>query len=153
MGPIPEFDDPNLGHFKRTRLVNGNADEYQGTLRLGAHDVEVTLMSNDKRDLSPTLEHARSLYARLPAVMERVGDFAAEKYVKEYNEIWRTEDDDELTRETFLAQLVLAQLMIDPDGSVTMWFNDDEDLDLFAGHFIEVRLNAADGITSSDLLG
>jgi hypothetical protein len=151
MGPVSEIDDPTLGRFKRTRLVNGNADEYKGTRAFDGHDVEVTLLSDDKRDVTATLEQARLLYARLPAVMQRVRTFAADKYVKHYNDVWRTDDDEAMTSERFLEEFVLAQLMIDPTGDVTLWFDDDRDF--FEGHFVEVRLNPAGEVVSSDLLG
>ena len=150
MPPQELIDDPTLGRLRRTRLVEGCRDLYEGSVDFNGVSVKLTLTSDDRRDPTPTLARARELVARLAELVESATAFAAGTHVAEYNGIWRTDGDDALTDRAFHDACTPTDLHVDDRGEATLWFDVG---DLFGGHFLEVVADPAGRFVSTDLLG
>ena len=150
MPPQDLIDDPILGRLRRTRLVEGCRDLYEGSVDFNGVAVDLTLTSDDKRDATPTLVRARELVARLGELVESAKAFAAREHVAGYNKTWRADGDDALTDRAFHDACTPTDLHVDDRGEATLWFDVG---DLFAGHFLEVRADPAGRFVSTDLLG
>ena len=92
----------------------------------------------------------RDLACRLAPFVDAARRYSADEHARDYNETWREAAGAELTPETFLAACRLTDLFIHATGETTLWFDAG---DLFAGHIIEVRADAAGRFVSTDLLG
>ena len=83
--PQDEIHDPALGPLRRTRLVAGCRDEYAGTLQLDGEPVDLTLLSDNRRDVTPTLARARGLAGRLAPFVDAARRYAADEHVRDNN--------------------------------------------------------------------
>lgn len=63
---------------------------------------------------------------------------ASDELLKTKNESWLEEDEAPLTADEFMKRLLLTEAVVDHDGSVIFWYEDD---DMFWGHSISVSCN------------
>ena len=66
---------------------------------------------------------------------------------------WRDsadEDVPEITEESFVQRIELTSIAMDPDGSFSAYFDDD---DMFFGHCVTVYGTLADGVTAANMEG
>src|SRR5262249_43948402 len=84
-----------------------------------------------------------------PSVKARIAD----ELLETYNDFWASEDEGgigRLSRERFLEQIEASSITFDPDGSAFWYYSDG---DLFAGHWIEVRIDPDRQISEVGLAG
>lgn len=86
------------------------------------------------------LDTARALLADKESWHERVCAFAADTLLEQARGL--LEEDEELSREDFIAQMDAESVMTAPDGAFEFWFGGD---DLLLAHPVRVSGNLTDG--------
>lgn len=81
-------------------------------------------------------------------------EYAAQELLQAAND-WLADDDsedkaDEITRDMFINRMEIAEIVVNSDGSVTLFYDDGE---MFWGHSIEVSIAADGECESADIVG
>jgi hypothetical protein len=143
------LQDPVLGAMTLKR----DLDWFTGHRRHAglAYDVSV-LQASGAEDRDADERHVRqagTVVERFEAGMASIRDAIVRKMLPLYNETWR-KAWWRLSGERFSAKIQLTSAVIGTDGVVVLYFDDGG---LFAGHTIEVRLDAAGGVREVCLAG
>ena len=115
--------------------------EVRGWTYILAHDgVEITILDGPYlQDGRPT-ERAVGDYTALVARLDELKGFAADQLLTLYHEDWRDDEIGEVDRAGFTGRLDHPAIhLYDELGVANVYFSDG---DLFAGHRIEVHVNA-----------
>ena len=82
----------------------------------------------------------------------RYRKFAAQKLLSIANEWLSEEEEDaeEITEEEFVNRMKISEIIVSPDGSLSMMYNDG---DLFFGHIIEILVETDGEILSANIAG
>lgn len=147
------FDDPVLGRLVYDKELNW----WEANVKLRP-SLRVKLSLLSRTDLPPKagLDECRRRgiayleWARRsePTIRQRIAD----ELLNVYNEDW-TDDDAgmrKVTRDEFLKRIGPNSITLETDGESAWYYQDD---DLFAGHWIEVRLRANKDIFQVGLAG
>jgi len=82
-------------------------------------------------------------FAAADELLENANDWAADSCED-------GEDPEEITRESFAERIGIESISIDPDGEITVFYDDD---DMFWGHSIVVTADAAGNVSDATLMG
>jgi hypothetical protein len=104
----------------------------------------------DSRRDAAKIKALRGIVTAVEAGVPRYREAAVDELLEDYNAQWRNEDDPRLSRAEFASRLTLDSIHIEPRGKIDVYFRDG---DLFAGHFIELRLDTPDRVRSIGLAG
>ena len=139
----PVVLESELGSFRLDRKYNRfeGAMDYMGT----PCDVTLEVEEGDV-EAHPQLARLRALAADLPALDQRVRDFAADELMETLSD-WC---DEPVSREEFQKRISISWLAISPDTTVTFFFDSDN---MFTDHTIVIRMDANGKFTEADLAG
>lgn len=114
----------------------------------------------------PVLEEIREQVSKPVTIEEEgIGSFELDREFSSFQGAieWMGEDcsvfletEDEggdaapITEETFAERITISELSIDPDGNITVYYNDD---DMFWGHIIEIDAHISGKMRSADIAG
>lgn len=150
----PVYIDDEAGHFK----LNRELEWYEGTIDWLEKECSVMLgLDDDKDTAQQSLAVLRRLLADLKNWDNKLRSFAADTLLdaaNEYQEDAMGENEstsaEPITKEIFMRRMEIGELYIDGDGSIEVYFNDD---DMFWGHTIMVNANISGEIEDSDIVG
>jgi hypothetical protein len=138
--------DPKFGTLTLSRA----SASFEGRAVWTKRRVRLTLANDDIGSPQQSLQHARKLFAAQrtwePAVRHRI----TTTLYKQWNNGWRTELDQTLSRDQFAAKPRLNSITVEPTGSICFWF---DDRDLFAGHSVAVYGKVNKGVTRASIEG
>ena len=101
------------------------------------HDIGV-LDGPYLQDGQPT-STAHDFAATLIGLLDEMRSFAAQQFLKTYNDTWREEDEPIIDEREFCSRLVNPSIVLyDELGAAIIYFDDS---DMFAGHSIGVTVN------------
>jgi hypothetical protein len=139
--------DRALNQYDGARTLDGVRPDLRPEVR---YDVRIDRSGDgddaarDQRDVEAT----RSIVQRFEADFVKYLEATADELLTLYNEGWR-QDEDEITRETFISRLNLSSLSISP-RELTIYLNES---DMFAGHIIEIRAERDGKVFSIGIAG
>lgn len=73
---------------------------------------------------------------------QRIRNFAADELLETANDWAQDAEEPPISREQFIMRMELDSIDVEPDGSFSFWFNDD---DMFWGHVIHVQGDVENG--------
>ena len=109
----------------------------------------------DGETAEKALDVLHMLYADLKNWDHRFRAYAAEKLVEDANdwlqdELEEGEEADPITEEDFAKRIVISMIDIEADGSITVYYNDD---DMFWGHTVVVYTDQNRKMKDADIIG
>ncbi|MDO4155901.1 MAG: DUF2262 domain-containing protein [Oscillospiraceae bacterium] len=109
----------------------------------------------DGETAEKALDVLHMLYADLKNWDHRFQAYAAEKLVEGANdwlqdELEEGEEADPITEEDFAKRIVISMIDIEADGSITVYYNDD---DMFWGHTVVVYTDQNREMKDADIIG
>jgi len=125
---------------------------YASTVEIG--DLPVTLMFHlDKDDdLKPAVHRAYAILAEFDTYSRRAEAYAVQELLPLKNEHWLKDlgdgEEPPLTPEQFTPRMTLEALGFYAEGNVTFYYDDG---DLFFGHTIQLRMDAASNFIDADI--
>lgn len=155
LGPVPETMKPSgtppliddtLGKLE----WNDNLNWYHGTARVGNTSFDLSLNPDDGTDATRALSRAKQIVKDFDRYRKLAADYAVDGLLELKNDNWLKDGEREVTAEEFKAKIVLTAITVEADGDATFWYRDGG---LFWGHSIEVRIDADDKCTSTDIPG
>ena len=135
---------PNLHDETLSRLwYESSLDRYRGASNAVGGIVKFYLHVDGVSEIEPLLARARWLLddSRWPAYRAAAEEFAVERMLDLKNEAWLKEKERPVSAERFKKLMRLSAIHIDPQCDVTFAYTDGG---LFAGHCIEVEMDADD---------
>jgi hypothetical protein len=123
---------------------------YTGAVEIDGVPIDLMLHTDDADDLEPALQRARELLAGFSDYSRRAEEYAVQELLPLKNDIWLEEDEAPVTAAEFKQRMILEALVFYAEGDVTFYYQDG---DLFWGHTIELRLDAADNFIHADIPG
>jgi hypothetical protein len=132
--------DRTRTHYQAERTV-GDV-RYEVMIRFGTEP--------DSRRDAGKIKALRGIVTAVEAGVPRYREAAADELLENYNAQWRNESDPPLSRAEFASRLTLDSIHIEPRGKIDVYFKDG---DLFAGHFIELRLDTPDRVRTIGIAG
>ena len=144
------LEDEELGEL----TLDKDYDTFEGVVLWRGEDIDISLeVDSSSEDTWTAAVAAMKQMAADQDVWDRdMRTFAA----RELTELacgWREsadEDVPEITEESFSQRLDLTSIAMDPDGSFSAYFDDD---DMFFGHCVVVYGTLADGLASAVMAG
>ena len=124
-------------------------------IKIGEYTVSVALETDEGNDNTANcaLQTFLGVAGRFDAFDRKNKEYAAEKLLSLAND-WLSEKEDadagKLTKEMFIDSVEITELMVSPDGSMTLYYNDG---DIFWGHSIEIRVEADGTISNANIAG
>lgn len=152
------LDHPVLGRV----TWNPESQYWEATVELRQdHWIEFCLEPSDvqETDIQALMNHAAEVLSQVRELEPQIRQKIADDLLDLYNNTWaRDEDEDEdeappqMSRAEFIQSITLESFTLAWDGSRSWWYNDN---DLFAGHSIELWIDAGKSIADSraDLVG
>lgn len=135
------YKDEVFGEFN----LNKSVDVYEKNINWCGYDIRISFDKYEENEIKSALKAGHALYKDKEKWMKRICEFASEELLELKNDSWLEDDEDEVTKENFIAALELCDIVFDLEGDFTFWFYDG---DLFWGHSIIVEGNV-DGILHS----
>ncbi len=123
---------------------------YTGKVEFGSVLLSLLLYPDVADDLTPTLRRAREVLHAFPLYHRRAEEYAVQELLPLKNDFWLEEDEAPVTAAEFRQRMTLEALVFYAEGDVTFYYQDG---DLFWGHTIELRLDAADHFVGADIPG
>jgi hypothetical protein len=164
VGPISQIRDAELARvarqlsapvtFKHTTLgiftLDRGVDWFEAAPKWGSSRIRLHLSPTDQPSLDKALAAAAALFKAQKSWHRRLTDYAAPRLLKEYNKVWRLEDEPSLSEPRLRRLMALESISIGPRGDFEFWLKDG---DLFGGHSIVIRGSMKSGPKSVGLEG
>lgn len=141
------IEDEMLGPLTLNRRLGW----YEGKTDWLGQTIQINLWSYGDESALPQLEAAaHKLWQDQVGWSKQAGQCALDHLLDFRNEVWRGQDEPEVSREAFLEQLSLETIAIDSDGDLHFYLDDG---DLFWGNCIVVFGNVDHGFKYADVDG
>ncbi|NGZ75239.1 DUF2262 domain-containing protein [Saccharibacillus alkalitolerans] len=143
-------DNPPIGWAGGLLTFKTELQWFEGEWEAEGRRIDIRLQTPERKralELLPILEQR---IAGLESTDTSARRLAADELLDAKNDFWLDEDEEEATPEQFAGLMELESLTLDEDGDVALWYDDGE---LFAGHTICVRFDAAGVFLSADMMG
>ncbi|WP_310481521.1 DUF2262 domain-containing protein [Chamaesiphon sp. VAR_48_metabat_403] len=137
----PDLECPILGilHYDVTN------DWYKGQLKIQQSEVTIYFSMDEERKLESAQNRFVDVMSDLKNHLQQAKEYAVESLLAVKNEI--DENRPPLTPQQFKDRMVLQFISIEPDGSVSFYYPDDN---LFAGHFY-VMMDSVNNFVDADI--
>jgi hypothetical protein len=134
--------------------LDKDLDMFEGTLLWRDEDIDISLEvdSSSEDTWTAAVVAMKQMVAEQDCRDRDMRTFAARELTELACE-WRESTDEgapEITEESFAQRLDLTSIAMDPDGSFSAYFDDD---DMFFGHCVVVYGTLADGVASAVMAG
>ena len=144
------LEDEELGEL----TLDKDYDTFEGVVLWRGEDIDISLEvdSSSEDTWTAAVAAMKQMAADQDAWDRDMRTFAARELTELACE-WREsadEDVPEITEESFSQRLDLTSIAMDPDGSFSAYFDDD---DMFFGHCVVVYGTLADGLASAVMAG
>ena len=144
------LNDEELGELS----LDKDYDTFEGAFLWRGEDIDISLEVDSSSEATWTAAVAamKQMAADQDAWDRDMRAFAARELTELACE-WRESADEEvpeITEESFAQRLDLTSIAMDPDGSFSAYFDDD---DMFFGHCVVVYGSLADGVASAEMAG
>lgn len=144
------LEDEELGEL----TLDKDYDTFEGSISWQVEDIDISLEvdSSSEETWTAAVVAMKQMVADRDAWDRDMRAFAARELTGLACE-WREAADEEvpeITEESFAQRLDLTSIAIDPDGSFSAYFDDD---DMFFGHCVTVYGTLADGVDSAVMEG
>ena len=144
------LNDEELGELS----LDKDLDMFEGGISWRDEDIDISLEvdSSSEDTWTAAVVTMKQMAADQDAWDRDMRAFAARELTELARE-WRESADEEvpeITEESFAQRLDLTSIAMDPDGSFSAYFDDD---DMFFGHCVVVYGTLADGVTSVVMAG
>lgn len=144
------LNDEELGEL----TLDKDYDTFEGGISWRGEDIDISLEVDSSSDDMRTaaVRAMKQMVADQDAWDRDMRAFAARELTQLACE-WRDsadEDVPEITEESFAQRIELTSIAMDPDGSFSAYFDDD---DMFFGHCVVVYGTLADGVSSAVMAG
>ena len=144
------LNDEELGEL----TLDKDYDTFEGVISWRDEDIDISLEvdSSSEDTWTAAVVTMKQMAADQDAWDRDMRAFAARELTELARE-WRESADEEvpeITEESFAQRLDLTSIAMDPDGSFSAYFDDD---DMFFGHCVVVYGTLADGVTSVVMAG
>ena len=161
--PCPALDEV-LAEYRRPVVVTDEVlgelaldkdyDTFEGVVPWRGEDIDISLEvdSSSEETWTAAVAAMKQMVADQDAWDRDMRTFAARELTELACE-WRESADEEvpaITEESFAQRLDLTSIAMDPDGSFSAYFDDD---DMFFGHCLVVYGTLADGVASAVMAG
>ena len=161
--PCPALDEV-LAEYRKPVVLNDEElgelsldkdyDTFEGVVSWRDEDIDISLEVDSSSEDTWTLAVAamKQMVADRDRWDRDMRAFAARELTELACE-WRESADEEvpeITEESFAQRLDLTSIAMDPDGSFSAYFDDD---DMFFGHCVVVYGSLADGVASAEMAG
>ena len=161
--PCPALDEV-LAEYRRPVVVTDEVlgelaldkdyDTFEGVVPWRGEDIDISLEvdSSSEETWTAAVAAMKQMVADQDAWDRDMRTFAARELTELACE-WRESADEEvpeITEESFAQRLDLTSIAMDPDGSFSAYFDDD---DMFFGHCVVVYGTLADGVASAVMAG
>uniref|UniRef100_UPI003C6F56A3 DUF2262 domain-containing protein n=1 Tax=Filifactor alocis TaxID=143361 RepID=UPI003C6F56A3 len=125
---------------------------FEGSVDFNRNRVRVMLDANQDGDVPPkSFLYLKKFTENIEERDSKIREFIV-KDLWETAEDWiDSEEEDDLTEEYFYKSLFLSDFSINEEGEMTLYYGDEKEI--FAGHAIEVRMNAEGEIKNATLVG
>ncbi len=140
------LDDKILGKFE----LNKDFEIFEGSMKWLDKKILVHLEvdSEDTETWKSALDILKIYYKEQEFRDNDFRKFASEELTELAND-WLEDEDKEITEEEFFKRISLMELVIDCDGNITAYYDDD---DMFYGHVIEI-VGTINKLDSADIAG
>ena len=118
---------------------------WHGHLSLDGRTLGLEVYATLSGDIDPAMRQA---FKNCQSKGFDYGLAAAAEMLDYYNANWN--NDTPIDAETFANQLMLENVVVEHNGTVTLWYNDG---DLFGGHVVFVEINAEGVVTRAEIAG
>lgn len=137
-----------IGEFTLNRAYSW----FEGSVDFNGNRVRVMLDANQDGDVPPkSFLYLKKFTENIEERDSKIREFIV-KDLWETAEDWiDSEEEDDLTEEYFYKSLFLSDFSINEEGEMTLYYGDEKEI--FAGHAIEVRMNAEGKIKNATLVG
>ena len=144
--PIVITDE--IGEFTLNRAYSW----FEGSVDFNGNRVSVMLDANQDGVVPPkSFLYLKKFTENIEERDSKIREFIV-KDLWETAEDWiDSEEEDDLTEEYFYKSLFLSDFSINEEGEMTLYYGDEKEI--FAGHAIEVRMNAEGEIKNATLVG
>lgn len=124
--------DETLGEFE----LNKDYGSFKGYIKWLGKEVSISLEVDieNKKTWEKSLNILKEYYIKQDKKDKDFRSFASQKLTELSND-WREEGDSEIKPEEFAKRISLSQLVIDCDGEITAYYDDN---DMFYGHIITI---------------
>ncbi len=144
------LEDEELGEL----TLDKDYDTFEGVALWRGEDIDISLEveSSSEETWTAAVAAMKQMVADQDAWDRDMRTFAARELTELACE-WRESADEEvpeITEESFAQRLDLTSIAMDPDGSFSAYFDDD---DMFFGHCVVVYGTLADGVASAVMAG
>ena len=144
------LEDEELGEL----TLDKDYDTFEGSIAWQGEDIDISLEvdSSSEETWTAAVAAMKQMVADQAAWDRDMRTYAARELTELACE-WREsadEDVPEITEESFSQRLDLTSIAMDPDGSFSAYFDDD---DMFFGHCVVVYGTLADGLASAVMAG
>jgi hypothetical protein len=142
-----EFKDDTFGLLQQDRDFPEN---FRSKVEFSDGQTIEVVIDRGNEDLSQVLSGAHKIYAELKTLEPKFRDAVADEYLPLYNEEWR--DEEEISKEAFLAEMRLESVVILKEDSYTasLCYVVGE---LFSDHAINVSIDQSLQIRNTSLDG
>lgn len=127
----PDIECPILGILCHD-MAN---DMYKGQLKLSQSEVTIYFSMDEEGKLDLAQKRFADFASCLEYHLQEAKEYAVESLLALKNEMNIEADRDPLTAQQFKASMVLQFLSIEPDGTISLYYPDDN---LYAKHFFVV---------------
>ena len=135
----------NFGNLILNRAYNW----FEGQIVWLDKNIDLSLSISEGHDVGQALSVVEVLYSDASGWISLAKACASEKLLKTWNEHWREEDEAIKTHSDFVALLTLNTISVEPEGTFTFWFSDEEYF--FGGHDIQVYGTLDDGFKDAHI--
>lgn len=144
------LEDEELGELS----LDKDYDAFEGVIPWRGEDIDISLEvdSSSEDTWTAAVQAMRQMVADQDAWDRDMRAFAARELTQLACE-WREsadEDVSQITEESFARRIDLNSIAMDPDGSFSVYFDDD---DMFFGHCVVVYGTLVDGVASAVMAG
>ena len=144
------LEDEELGEL----TLDKDYDTFEGSISWQGEDIDISLEvdSSSEDTWTAAVAAMKQMAADQDAWDRDMRTFAARELTELACE-WREsadEDVPEITEESFAQRIDLTSIAMDPDGSFSAYFDDD---DMFFGHCVTVYGTLVDGVTAAHMEG
>ena len=145
------IEEEGIGSFELDREFSS----FQGVIEWMGEDCSVFLETDeeDGDSAESAFDSLKKLYQDMKHWDESFRRYAASELTGLAND-WLSEDEASdsapITEETFAERITISELSIGPDGTITVYYNDD---DMFWGHIIEIDAHISGEMRRANIAG
>jgi hypothetical protein len=113
-------------------------------------EIEFAIEEDTDGNIQPALKRAKTLAGKLQEYEQAAKEYAVARLLDLKNEFWCDAGEKPTNAKQFRARMTLASIVAKCDGGIVMYFHDGG---LFAGHWVQIDMNAADEFVHADIPG